>query len=37
MRVRGEDIKNIRKKIEPNRDMPRYLRTVKGHGYTVGG
>jgi len=30
-------IKNIRKKIEPDRGVPRYLRTVKGHGYTVGG
>ncbi len=30
-------IKNLRARIEEDPSQPRFLRTVKGHGYTVGG
>jgi len=29
-------IKNIREKIEPDPSLPRYIRTVQRHGYTIG-
>jgi DNA-binding response OmpR family regulator len=31
-----QHIKNIRQKIEPDPSAPRYLRTVRPYGYTVG-
>jgi DNA-binding response OmpR family regulator len=31
-----QHIKNIRNKIEPDPTVPRYIRTVRPHGYTVG-